>query len=79
MTATEKARLRAIIAGLLADRGDSLPFEDTESLFLSGRLDSMAATHLIIAIETEFGVEIGGADFDVSLLDSIEEMTALVA
>ena len=79
MSSTQNERLRAIIAGLLADRGDTRPFDNTESLFLSGRLDSMAATHLIVAIETEFGVEIGGADFDVSLLDSIEEMTALVA
>jgi acyl carrier protein len=76
---TEDARLRAIIAGLLAERGDNQPIEDTESLFLSGRLDSMAATHLIVAIEDEFGVEIGGADFDVSLLDSIAEMRTLVA
>ena len=79
MSATQNARLRAIVATLLAERGDSQPIDDTESLFLSGRLDSMAATHLIIALETEFGVEIGGADFDVSLLDSIDEMTALVA
>lgn len=79
MSATENARLRAIIAALLAERGDTQPFEDTESLFLSGRLDSMAATHLIMSIETEFGVEVGGADFDVSLLDSVEEMTTLVA
>ena len=76
---TEHSRLRAIVAGLLAERGDTQPFEDTESLFLSGRLDSMAATHLIVAIESEFGVEIGGADFDVSLLDSVEEMKVLVA
>ena len=79
MPSTEDARLRAIIAGLLAERGDNQPIEDTESLFLSGRLDSMAATHLIVAIEDEFGVEIGGADFDVSLLDSIAEMRTLVA
>ncbi len=79
MSSTPNARLRAIIASLLADRGDNQPFEDSESLFLSGRLDSMAATHLIISIEDEFGVEVGGADFDVSLLDSIEEMKALVA
>ena len=79
MSAIQNERLRAIVAGLLAERGDRQPFADTESLFLSGRLDSMAATHLIIAIETEFGVEVGGPDFDVSLLDSIDEMTALVA
>ena len=78
MSSTENERLRAIIAGLLAERGDTQPFADTESLFLSGRLDSMAATHLIMAIETEFGVEVGGADFDVSLLDSVEEMRSLV-
>jgi acyl carrier protein len=78
LSTPQNARLRAIVADLLAERGDSRPFEDTESLFLSGRLDSMAATNLIISIEAEFGVEVGGADFDVSVLDSIEEMRSLV-
>ena len=39
----------------------------------------MAATNLIISIEAEFGIEVGGADFDVSMLDSIQEMSTLVA
>lgn len=78
MSATQNDRLRAIVASLLEERGDTHPFDDGESLFLSGRLDSMAATNLIISIESEFGVEVGGADFDVSVLDSIEEMRVLV-
>jgi acyl carrier protein len=78
LSATQTERLRGIVAELLAQKGDGAPFADGDSLFLSGRLDSMAATQLIMAIESEFGIEIGGADFDVSILDSIEEMTALV-
>lgn len=78
MSLVENERLRAIVAGLLAERGDTQPFSDTESLFLSGRLDSMAATNLIISIEAEFGVEVGGPDFDVSMLDSVQELGSLV-
>ncbi len=79
MPASQIDRLRAIVSELLAARGDTAAFSETESLFLGGRLDSMAATHLIIALETEFNLEIGGPDFDVSALDSIAEMTDLLA
>lgn len=78
MSSLQRDRLRAIISGLLAERGDIRSFTDTESLFLSGRLDSMAATNLIMAIEAEFEIEVGGIDFDVSMLDSVEEMCTLV-
>ena len=78
MSPDQHERLRAIVAGLLTERGDSQPFSDTESLFLSGRLDSMAATNLIMSIEAEFGVDVGGPHFDVSVLDSVEEMSTLI-
>ena len=39
----------------------------------------MAATNLIMSIEAEFGVDVGGPDFDVSVLDSVDEMGTLVA
>lgn len=79
MSSSQHERLRAIVSGLLAERGDARPCTDTESLFLSGRLDSMAATNLIMSIEGEFDIEIGGIDFDVSMLDSVEEMSSLVS
>jgi acyl carrier protein len=79
LSSNQHERLRAIVSGLLAEKGDAKPFTDTESLFLSGRLDSMAATNLIMAIEGEFDIEIGGIDFDVSMLDSVEEMHSLVS
>lgn len=79
MSPEQHERLRAIVAGLLAERGDTHPFTDGESLFLSGRLDSMAATRLIMSIEEAFGVEVGGPDFDVAMLDSVHEMSALIA
>ena len=79
MTLDQLERLRAIVANLLAERGDFQPFTDTESLFLAGRLDSMAAANLIMAIESEFDVEVGGPDFDVMILDSVQEMSTLIA
>ncbi len=71
-------RLHDAIKALLADRGDHGPISPTESLFISGRLDSLAATEMIVLLETEFGIDVGSADFDVSSLDTLEEMEQLV-
>ena len=74
---TEK--LRAAVAGLLAARGDHDPVRDDESLFVTGRLDSLAATELIMLLEQDFGLDLASADFDVSALDTIADITGLVA
>ncbi len=44
-------QMRATVGELLAARGDRNPFSDTEPLFTAGRLDSLAATELIVALE----------------------------
>lgn len=74
---TEK--LRAAVAGLLAARGDRDPVSDDESLFTTGRLDSLAATELIMLLEQDFGLDLASADFDVSALDTIADIADLVA
>lgn len=83
MSSANTETARKLIGNLLAQRGDTADFSDDESLFGGGRLDSMAATHLIIAIEEEVGGDVGGVDFDISLIDTVsgvadllEELTA---
>jgi acyl carrier protein len=72
-------RLRAAVAGLLAARGDTAPISDHEQLFTTGRLDSLAATEMIMLLEQDFGLDLASADFDVSVLDTIDGLAELVA
>lgn len=78
MDAAAMARLRAALAKILATRGHHAPFGDQDSLFASGLLDSLAATEVIVLLESEFGLDLSDADFDVSALDSVASLAALI-
>ena len=70
---------RARITELLVERGDTNSFGDDESLFFSGRLDSLAATQMMMLLEEEFGFDLSDADFDITRLDTVAEIEAMVA
>lgn len=78
ITVTTTEKLRAAVASLLVARGDRDPVRDDESLFTTGRLDSLAATELIMLLEQDFGLDLASADFDVSELDTIGDIADLV-
>ncbi|TCD16250.1 phosphopantetheine-binding protein [Oricola cellulosilytica] len=78
MTSMNIQSVRETIADLLAERGQGTEFRDDESLFDSGRLDSIAAVNVLLALETEFGVDLSDPDFDVSRIDSLDEIKALL-
>ncbi|MCU0832427.1 MAG: acyl carrier protein [Rhizobiaceae bacterium] len=70
-------RLRNLITAKLAERGHR-SVSDTDSLFTSGRLDSMAAVEVMMMLEAEFGIDLSDADFDISMLDTIRDLEALL-
>jgi acyl carrier protein len=72
-------RIRNTINEMLAARGHTEPVSETESLFTSGRLDSLAATEVLMVLETDFGIDLSDADFDISRLDTIADLEDLVA
>ncbi len=74
-----KAHVRKIVALLLAQRGDNYPFEDTDSLVLSGRLESLAVMDLAVFLETTFGVDFSRVEFNQADFDSVDSIVALVA
>ena len=49
---------------LLRERDDTTGFEDTESLFASGRLESLAAVQLVAFLEEQFGIDFSNLDFE---------------
>jgi acyl carrier protein len=62
----------------LKQQGDTHPLNDNDSLFVSGRLDSVSMMMLVVYLENEFTVNFKGTDFDVHLIDSVQEIALLV-
>lgn len=78
MARSDMSDLREFLRQALAAAGDSGDIDDSDSLFLSGRLDSLAMTNLVVFLENTYGVDFGEVDFEVELLDSVSAIEALV-
>lgn len=78
MKAQTSSPIRSMIADMLAARGHSGSVGERDSLFTSGRLDSLAATEVLMLLESDFGIDLADADFDISRLDTIAELEELV-
>ena len=62
----------------LIRHGDLGELSDSESLFLSGRLDSLSMLNLIMFLENHFSMNFSEIDFDVDLVDSIDSIIQLI-
>ena len=71
-------KLRTFLQSCLVERGDRAEFQDDESLFVSGRLDSLAITNVVIYLEQEFGINFAHVSFDVDLIDSVQAIESFV-
>jgi len=68
-----------IVTSMLVARGKSDAITSSDAIFTSGLLDSLAATELMMTLETDFGIDLADADFDISQLDTISDLEALVS
>jgi acyl carrier protein len=73
-----RAQLTAFLRETLDRLGDSGELTDDGSLFLSGRLDSVAMLNVIMHLEHQFSMNFAEIDFDVELIDSINNMARLI-
>ena len=78
MDLDDRARVRAFLQQLLAERGDRAPFGDAESLIKAGRLDSLAVAEIVTFLEATFGVDFAKVEFDPERLDTVDEIEALI-
>jgi acyl carrier protein len=69
--------LRQTVLAMLAKQGFKGPVEPDESLFFSGKLDSLSATEVMIIIERDFGVDLSDPDFDITQLDTLAQIEAV--
>ena len=78
MNIAHRPSIRETVMALLAERGKSTEIGPDDSLFVSGLLDSLAATELLMMLESRFDVDLSDADFDISALDTISDLEGLV-
>lgn len=78
MNIDERNKLRSFIKSSLEEHHDQNELQDEDSLFVSGRLDSLAMTNLVVYLEQEFGVNFADVAFEVDLIDSIQEIDAFL-
>ena len=68
-----------VVTTMLADRGKRTDIASGDPIFTSGLLDSLAATELMMTLESDYGIDLADADFDITQLDTIEDLEVLVA
>lgn len=78
MELSQRTKVRAFIAELLAEHDDRAPFGDSESLIKAGRLDSLAVAKIVTFLETAFAVDFTRVEFDPERLDSIAGIEAVI-
>ena len=78
MEISGKQKLRDFLVESLEKHGDKNALSDSESIFVSGRLDSFATMNLVMFLEETFGIDFSDFEFDVSLLDSVDAIEAFV-
>jgi acyl carrier protein len=78
MNPGDKSKLQGFLRECLSAAGDQQEMADDSSLFVSGRLDSLAMTRLVVFLEESFGIDFGEVAFDVDLVDSVDAIEALV-
>lgn len=78
MSNTGVEDIRSMVLNLLGEHGHT-GVADTQPLFSSGLLDSVAATQVLLALETDFGVDLSDEDFDITEIDTLQSLESFVA
>jgi acyl carrier protein len=73
-----KSEVRQFVQELMTRKGDRAPFSDTDSLLLSGRLESVDAVDIVVFLEEKFGIDFAEIGFDQTLIDSVDAIDSLI-
>jgi acyl carrier protein len=74
----EKDEIRSFVQELLTRQDDRRPLADSDSLLMSGRLQSIDAVEIVLFLEERFGIDFSELGFDREQLDSIDAIAALI-
>jgi acyl carrier protein len=78
MENSRQQKIRDYVMEALKNQGDKQALADNDSLFISGRLDSVSMMMLVVYLEDEFAVNFKATDFEVSLIDSVDAIAVLI-
>jgi acyl carrier protein len=78
MVVNLRTKVRNQISQRLRMKNKKVAFTDSDSLFVSGLLDSLDALETISFLEDGYGINFAEIEFDLTLLDSINAIAALV-
>lgn len=74
----ERTDVRALVRGLLDNKGDTRVFGDGDSLIFGGRLESIDALEMAFFLEDRYGIDFAEIGFDQNQLDSVDEIVSLI-
>ena len=70
--------LQQFLRSRLEQRGDRLPLGEADSLFISGRLDSLDLLQTVDFLEKQFQIDFASLDFSLELIDTPACIQALI-
>jgi len=73
MTKSPRNQIREFLENLCHGK-----LRDDEPIFSSGRISSLGAIQLMLFLEEQFDLDTADPDFDAEMLDSIDEIVALL-
>ncbi|MCX7263915.1 MAG: phosphopantetheine-binding protein [Burkholderiales bacterium] len=73
-----KQKIRDFFLETLKQQSDDQSLADNDSLFVSGRLDSFSMMMFVMYLEKEFAIDFAALDFDVNLIDSLNEIELFI-
>ena len=73
-----KQKIREYFLETFKQQSDGQSLADNDSLFVSGRLDSFSMMMFVMHLEKEFGIDFTAIDFDVNLIDSLNEIELFI-
>jgi acyl carrier protein len=73
-----KQKIRDFFLETLKQQSDDQSLADNDSLFVSGRLDSFSMMMFVMHLEKEFAIDFAALDFDVNLIDSLNEIELFI-
>jgi acyl carrier protein len=74
----ERVAVRELVESLLRRKGDQNGFADSDSLIVSGRLDSVDTIALLLFLEKEYGIDFADRGFDRDEMDSVDSIVAFL-
>jgi acyl carrier protein len=75
---TDQMTIKDFIQKLLNEHGYADEVESSDSLILSGLLDSLAVIHIVVFLEEQFGIDFSEAYFDQASFDSIDQIMSFI-